>query len=163
MKHPSPVVTVRTELGAAVRFAVVVAATVVIGSVAVWNQGLSLIQTHITADAAHVVVAAFMPAFLGAWAFFLLRRVAWRSPGRAFVVGTAVGVAAHDRVFHSTYYRATDLDLPSAWMRGVFEGIVDPLWHADTGLLPVYLGTIVIVGLMAALLQRVVAAARLNR
>jgi hypothetical protein len=72
-------------------------------------------------------------------------------------------VAAHDRVFHSTFYRATDLDLPSAWLRGVVEGIVDPLWHADTGLLPVYVGTIAIVGVMAALLQRGVAAARLTR
>jgi len=166
MMHPSPVVTFRAELGAGMRFAAFVAAAVVVGSVAAFHQGLSLVQADVVATGPQVAVAAFMPAFFGAWAFFLLRRIAWRSSGRAFVVGGAVtglSVLAHDRVLHSRFYGASDLDLPSAWLQGVVDGVVEPMPLTDTGLLPAYLVTIAAVGAMAGLLQRFVAAARVRR
>jgi hypothetical protein len=166
MSHPSPAVTFRSECGAAARFATLVAAAVVIGSVAAFHQGVSLVEADVVATGAQVVVAAFMPTFFGAWAFFLLRRWAWRSPGRAFLVGGAVtfpGVFTHDRVLHSRFYEAAALDLPSAWLQGVVDGVVAPARLADTGLLPVYAVTVVGVGVLTTALQRLVAAARVRR
>lgn len=166
MSHPSPVVTFRSELGAAARFAALVAVAVVVGSAAAFHQGLSLVQADVVATGAQVVVAAFMPAFFGAWAFFLLRRSAWRSPGRAFVVGGAVtglAVLAHDRVLHSRFYEASAFDLPSAWLQGVVDGVVAPAPLADTGLWPVYAVTVVGVGVLTMALQRLVAATSLRR
>lgn len=72
-----------------------------------WSANISLVQADVIGDFTAVVVAAFLPAFFGAWTFFLLRRVAWSGSGEAVAVAGAVSglaVLAHHNVLVSTFF-----------------------------------------------------------
>ena len=87
--------------------------------VACWSSDVSLVESDVTGSAAAVAVASVLPAFFGAWAFFLARRVAWSSAARAALVAAGaalVGVVAYRNVLLSHFFDGDDADLVSRWL-----------------------------------------------
>lgn len=113
------------ELRGALCFASVVGAIVAALSVAVFNVEARL-HGVVTSTFVHVAVAGFMPAFFAGWIFFLRRRQAWRSAGRAFVLGSALaaaGFVAHALTLHSGYHhQPASWATPLSWVDGVVHG-----------------------------------------
>lgn len=116
-------------------FSLVVAGVGGLVGVGLWAADISLVQADVSGSATAVLMASILPAFFGAWVFFLLRKVAWTGPGEALAVGaTAAGLAvvAHRNVLLSEFFARADdsADAIGLWARSAVgllprEGAVD--------------------------------------
>jgi hypothetical protein len=127
------------ELAHGLLFSLVVSIAAGAIGLVLWSANISLVQADVAGDFAAVAVAAFCPAFFGAWSFFLLRRLAWSGSGEAVAVAGAVSglaVLAHHNVLASTFFSGQPGDLANQWILAAAgllprEGAVDGTLAAE--------------------------------
>lgn len=114
-------------------FASVIGITASVIGVACWSLGIGVLQTDVVASLPRLMVATFMPTFVGAWAFYVARRAAWADQAGALLVGggaAALGVLLHDRLLRSAFYLAPDdhpLTMLNQWVEHTIVPLPSPL------------------------------------
>ncbi len=147
------------EAARALLFALVVAGVAGAVGLGFWCADITLVQADVFATGRVALLASVLPAFFGAWAFFLLRKIAWSGPGEAFAVGaTTAGLAvvAHRNVLMSSFFDLVSqgADPLSAWV-GAATGLMPRNGAVDT-LLLAEIGVVAGVGLAALAVQRLI-------
>lgn len=138
-------------------FSAVVAGVGGFVGLALWAADISLVQADVVGTSNAVALASVLPAFFGAWLFFLTRRVAWSGAGAAFCVGASaagLAVVAHRNVLLSQFFAVADDTLASGalWLQCALgqlprAGAVDQTLLAEVAV-------VVGVGLAAVAVQR---------
>ncbi len=131
-----------SEAARAAVFSVVVAGVGGFVGVGLWAADISLVQADVVGSIAAVALASVLPAFFGAWLFFLLRRIAWSSAAAAFSVGAGAAgaaVVAHHNVLVSQFFALADdgnANAGALWVQAALgllarDGAVDETWMAE--------------------------------
>ncbi len=152
------------EIAHAGFFSVVVAGVCGAVGFGLWSLDISLVQADVEGAASTVLLASLLPAFFGAWVFFLARRIAWSGPGAAFAVASAaaaLAVVAHRNVLLSTFFEGYDSSPCSAWVAAALgqsprAGAVDTTLVAE-------LAVVVGAGVCAFVAQRLLSRPRVRR
>ena len=143
------------EIAHGLLFSLVVSLAAGAVGLVLWSANISLVQADVAGDFTAVAVAAFCPAFFGAWTFFLLRRLAWSGSGEAVAVGGAVSgfaVLAHHNVLLSTFFTGQPGDLGNQWILAA-AGLM-PRDGAVDGTLAAEVGVVVGASLVCLVIQR---------